>query len=519
LALPASNTIGSDTSAWTILQERLDARKTLDEPPKEIVVRAAPVLMMPSPEISLFAASTPPSQGSASFVGSIVAHALAAAMAWFSLGYKPPVTRIVHEHYSVRQLDLHMPQQTAGRIPYPKLHHGKPASASHAQTAPPAARPMTLAGLDKQTLIQPDIPKTVTLLQPIPVPQVVLWAPSKTPVKNIVPPTPEQPTAADVRPSLERPNQELNLADVDIASSNLPSVKLQLAPSTTSPIAAHNPSPVQLPPASASQPSAPPTPAAVLSLSDIRLQDGTVVLPPVNQSQASKSQGALTSGQALNPSAQSGNGAPAAKPTATGPAAPATEQNSPTAANHPGPAPSTSRPETASPAPGPGIPANEFAQPPSTPISLPKDGHFGAVIVGDALEQAFPELAGAWNGRVAYTAYLHVGTSKSWIMQYSLPRDAEAAAGGAVSRLEAPWPYNIVRPNLAPGSLDADALMIRGYVNDSGRFENLSIVFPQSFSGAQFVLTALEQWQFRPATQNGQPAKVEILLIIPETLE
>jgi len=61
--------------------------------------------------------------------------------------------------------------------------------------------------------------------------------------------------------------------------------------------------------------------------------------------------------------------------------------------------------------------------------------------------------------------------------------------------------------------------MIRGYVNDSGRFENLSIVFPQSFSGAQFVLTALEQWQFRPATQNGQPAKVEILLIIPETLE
>ena len=52
---------------------------------------------------------------------------------------------------------------------------------------------------------------------------------------------------------------------------------------------------------------------------------------------------------------------------------------------------------------------------------------------------------------MAYTAYLHVGLSKSWIMQYSLPANAEAAAGGTTSRLEAPWPYNIVRPNLAAG--------------------------------------------------------------------
>jgi hypothetical protein len=76
-----------------------------------------------------------------------------------------------------------------------------------------------------------------------------------------------------------------------------------------------------------------------------------------------------------------------------------------------------------------------------------------------------------------------------------------------------------VRPNLAPGSIDADALLVRGFVNQSGRFEDLGIVFPQPFSSAQFVLTALQQWQFRPATQDGQPVRVEVLLIIPETLE
>lgn len=155
----------------------------------------------------------------------------------------------------------------------------------------------------------------------------------------------------------------------------------------------------------------------------------------------------------------------------------------------------------------------------TTPIALPRDGHFGSVIVNDALEQQFPEVAGAWTGRIAYTAYLHVGLPKSWIMQYSLPRNAEAAAGGTISRLEAPWPYNIVRPNLATDSIDADALMIRGFVDEAGRFQGLSIVFPQPFSSAQFVLAALQQWQFRPAQQNGQAVRVEVMLIIPEQLQ
>ena len=120
---------------------------------------------------------------------------------------------------------------------------------------------------------------------------------------------------------------------------------------------------------------------------------------------------------------------------------------------------------------------------------------------------------------MAYTVYLHVGLARSWILQYSLPRSADASASGTIARLDAPWPYNIVRPDLEPGSIDADALMIHGFVNQSGRFETLDIVFPQGFPQAQFVLAALEKWQFRPAMQDGQSAKVEVLLIIPEQLQ
>jgi hypothetical protein len=152
-------------------------------------------------------------------------------------------------------------------------------------------------------------------------------------------------------------------------------------------------------------------------------------------------------------------------------------------------------------------------------FNLPKNGQFGAVVVGASLEAKYPELSGVWSDRVAYTVYLHVGLSKSWILQYSLPRSTEAQDSGNVSRLEAPWPYNIVRPNLAPDSLNADALLVHGYVNEAGKFESLGVAFPPDFQAAQFVLDALNQWQFRPAARNGLMQKVEVLLIIPEERE
>ena len=60
--------------------------------------------------------------------------------------------------------------------------------------------------------------------------------------------------------------------------------------------------------------------------------------------------------------------------------------------------------------------------------------------------------------------------------------------------------------------------MVHGFVNQAGRFEGLKVVFPPQFPETQFVLASLEKWQFRPAAHNGQLARVEVLLIIPEEL-
>jgi hypothetical protein len=150
---------------------------------------------------------------------------------------------------------------------------------------------------------------------------------------------------------------------------------------------------------------------------------------------------------------------------------------------------------------------------------LSKDGKFGIVVVGSSLAEQYPETQGLWGGRLAYSVYVHVGLAKNWILQYSLPRSVDAAAAGEDVRPDAPWPFDIVVPHKALSGLNANALVIHGFVNIAGRFEQLAVVSPRGFAQEALMLSALRDWQFRPAGQRGRSTAVEVLLIIPETAE
>ena len=112
LALRAKNSLDSESPAWSILQGRLGLEEEPSAPPPEHAVTIAPVLMMPSTGVTLFAALPSENQRPTSLVGSIVVHAIAAAVLLFGFGYKPPITQVVQEHYTLRQLDLLMPPET-----------------------------------------------------------------------------------------------------------------------------------------------------------------------------------------------------------------------------------------------------------------------------------------------------------------------------------------------------------------------------------------------------------------------
>jgi hypothetical protein len=475
--------------------------------------------MRSSPMITLFSERPEPNRRPYFFLVSLLAHGVTVGLVY--LGFvsepivKPPA---LAQKYEVRHIDLHtlepqMQRAASSGIEQLRSHsiQQKLPPGGSATAQPPAMRQVVLAPRGPQTLLQPDIPKPVTLTQKIPVPTVVIWDGKKTTAKKLVPPLPEKPAVADVQPSTQLPNEEPNLDNIALASTD-PTATLQpFFPSTTSPVVARGREPAPPTPVTTAVGSAHPTPAAVMSLSDLHMANGDVTLPPVNESATSDSSGALAAGQAQG-SAQAGHVNPASKPGETG-----ARQGSSNAGKSTDSGAAAQRDEATSGQTGsPQTGSGRGHQPSSAHISLPHDGQFGAVVVGSTQEERYPETAPVWSGRLSYTVYLHVGLANSWILQYSLSRADNAAAAGNITHIGAPWPYNIVRPNIPPGAIDADALMVHGFVNQAGRFESLSVLFPPQFAQAQFVLDALAQWQFRPAVQNGKKVRVEVLLIIPD---
>jgi len=466
--------------------------------------------MSSSRTITLFSERPEQAQKPSSFLFSIVAHAGAIALLSLGIIYNPNLNdRIKPKRYTVRHIDLHNPdplkRESASKgVSYPgpasKLH--KPAPGKKPGQEQAVLRQTVDAQKGVQTLIQPDLPDAAKVTEVTPVPTVVIWSPKKELVKKLVAPLPEQATAADVKPTAIAPNQEINLGDLAVSSTLTPTDALPVFPATTSPLVIHGPKMVQMAPVTASQTAEMPTPTAIMSISDLRMAQGTATLPPVNQTADQDESGILAPGP---------SSAGHIKKSAGGVG---TEGGS----GQSGVQSSVAGPESGT-KPGSGTGSGDDQGLTTDHFVLPKTGQFGAVVVGASLEEKFPEMAGIWNDRIAYTVYLHVGLSKSWILQYSLPRSNDAAQAGNMTRLDAPWPFNIVRPNIPNGSFNSDAILVHGYVNQSGRFESLTLAFPPEFQEAKFVLDALTQWQFRPAARNGQTERVEILLIIPEELE
>lgn len=402
------------------------------------------------------------------------------------------------DRYALRELKVHMPEPTEHEQLYPHVNKEpvkQPAAKKPGPQPPPAptqetAKAMTPpmpdlprdGGVGKQILMQPKLHIHQQLTENVPTPSVIMWMPELNQTKIIVPPKPNKPSVALVHPSLAEPNQEIQLSDLSVtATIDEPKIPTP-PPATTSPIAQNGSDQVKTAPVTVSNTTDPPTPAAVLSVSNIRMPDGVAVLPPDNET--------------LSGPGKNGAGA---QPASSG------------AGVHPANGGGSNRGAEDS-----STSAQASTSQSTDHIELPKDGHFGVVVVGAEQSEDYPEATQIWTDRIAYTVYLHVGLPKTWILQYSQLAATQANGTGSMTHLEAPWPYDIFRPNLLAADVNADALMVHGILNASGKLEQLAVAFPVGYSHTSFVVNALSRWQFRPASQNGKPTPVEILLIIPE---
>ncbi len=462
-------------------------------------------------------------RGSSSLAVSILVHVLAFSCLIFGVRTVPRVSsRTAIRRYTVRILNVPIPEpapaeEAAGvSVPRPVAKTAAPQAPPGGSQASMPAVATQLAQLPPKTqvLIQPDAPPDILLQHPTPIPLVLKWSPPDIPVKVITPAPPTQkPLIAKLRPSIEPPNRELTPADFKMSSTNFATALPALPPTTTSPIVVRGPEPAKRIPETAAKQAEPPAPAQIMSFSDLQAQ-GPIAIPLAN----APGRPVVAASPAAGPAATSGEGGhgnPASKQSGNGSGqSPATSEAK--AGGGSGTSQTSANAGPAQPA-GAGLidggPGTSV-----TRIHLNKDGQFGVVVVGSTLAEQYPETVGIWGGRLVYTVYLHLGPGKAWILQYAVPPTVQAAAANA-GRPDAPWPFDIVQPHLDPNDYTSDAVMIHGFVNLAGRFERLAVVFPTEFAQAKFVLSALEQWQFRPARQNGQLAPVEVLLIIPEEAE
>jgi hypothetical protein len=487
--------------------------------------------MKSAPILVLFGDPPPQRRGPSGLVISLVLHGFAGVLFYLGLHQARTVdSRAIPPRFAVRIMELrkeepriYPPVQKAISRPekLPDTHPATPGGSPETAAAPRIPLNFISQKQAIQTLIQPDAPTDPTIPQ-TPLPQVFVWSARDIPVKNIVQPAPQTTAAVTVRPSPDPPNQEVHVADIKISSTPYETKAPLPAPSKTSPVNVPATQQAQQMPETASKSAGKAMPAGVISASTIQLQEGAATLPMINEVAPAIYAGSVTAGQPKNLS-QTGQGKAEGKENGAGAGQTAGNKtgNAGAGSGSAGPGGSGSSGQGgATGAPG-GLDASVTTganQPTVVHITLPKDGKFGMVVVGSSLAEDYPETVHLWSGRLAYTVYLRVGVAKNWILQYSLPIAQEVASGGSASRPDAPWPYDITRPSIDPDA-NSDAIMIHGYVNTAGRFEQLAVVFPTALTEAKFLLHALQQWQFRPSMQSGQPTAVEVLLIIPAESE
>ena len=501
--------------------------------------------MTSSPLISLFDNPAPVRRGPSSFIISLILHGVAFAV--LLIGLKQPHSvdpKSDRQRFTVRIMELDKPKPMAEQVgaslaaPGQAASEDSPKSGGNPDHAPAYRLPHNFVAQKDatRTLIQP-VEHNAVITREAPLPQIVQWNPPDPTLNKIVAPPPQVLVKVDVKPTLDLPNREMHVADLKLSSTPNPSKAPIPIASKTSPVTVQSPA-QQAPrvPETASKNSGTPTPASIISLSDVQLQKGTAVLPMVSEIAPAPYAGPMSPGQ---PNSVSPNGTGRSDSKLSG------SNTGQSSGNQAGVNAGTSGAVGASGSNAGGVGQggakgsvgagsgggggqgganlamagelginSDTGGPGVVHLGLPRNGKFGVVVVGSALAEEYPETADLWRGRLAYTVYLHVGVTKNWILQYSLPRSDVGEMSAEGGHLEAPWPYDITRPSI-DADANADAIMVHGFVNALGKFEKLSIIFPTGLAETKFLLHALQQWEFRPAMETGKATLVEVLLIIP----
>jgi hypothetical protein len=448
--------------------------------------------------------------------------------------------------YQVKVIEFRVPSPlvyTAGEAPRPPrrpaISRTEEAVQARREAAPPAPRHLRRFRLaaspqarTRDIVIQPDVAPEIHNTVPQRLPATFLWAQAPAPPREsqVVGAPPSQLHVRPVFsmpqavPRVQRPNLELNIADLQIAAGpiltfhapNLPVSVANVAPLS----AAGPPAPGELPP-------------APLPLGDpINLIALTEKLSPYmpgylveigNRLAELHSSGAGGSGEGTRDGGpEAGSAETAARAAVAGsrgggsggagntPAARATATHAELLA---GAATSPGDSSAASPAAG------------SSADGMPR-GHLGVVVVQQSSQESALEGAELLSGEPIYTVFFDVpGSPRRWMLQYCVP-GAEAAPSiiqpseGRVQivprrSVQPPYPLDRIPVDLKGFHGGAKRLVLYAFVTEKGETQNLRVVHGAGRQIDQEALATLRRWAFRPAVRGDTPVAVEALFGIP----
>lgn len=175
----------------------------------------------------------------------------------------------------------------------------------------------------------------------------------------------------------------------------------------------------------------------------------------------------------------------------------------------------------AGPGSGGGGTGGAGAGPRNVIITRPASGTFDAVVVQSSPLDILPGRKDLLSGRPIFTVYLAVGTAREWTLYFCVPEadhprntPSPVVTLTPVAPVAAPYPLRMVRPLVALPEYEK-FLLVHGFVSAEGRVQRLKVVDPGSTTVDEAILSSVIDWQFRPATKDGQPILVEFLLAIP----
>ena len=204
---------------------------------------------MPTSGITTLFAEVPTSRRAPSvFLISILVHGLALSLLYLGLKNAVRIKDVPPQRYVVRLLNLESPQPRALQSGGQGSARAAARSATRPKGSPGAAPaapslPVELVQTTPapQTLVQPNLPRNLLNPKKIPIPNVLMWSPQDLPVVKVLPPPPEPSVMANINPSIQKPNHEVNLADLKVSATAFVTKMPTPLPSTTAPLVVRGP--------------------------------------------------------------------------------------------------------------------------------------------------------------------------------------------------------------------------------------------------------------------------------------